>query len=106
MAKTVRLKLRSADPHLVAAGFLYATPAPTTDPPDAHGFSIRSTVWAEFDLPAGSYDFRFNVKNGEGAFTLVASGATAGGGDATGAFDTKSGADRLVFRFTVEEGAE
>ena len=38
MPKTVRLKLRSANPHLAAAGFLYVTPAPPADPPDARGF--------------------------------------------------------------------
>ena len=72
--KRVKLKLNSDSYHLSAVGYLYAAPAPPSDPPAMRPFSIRNTVFPEFDLEPGEYVLRFWVKNGEGRFDLLASG--------------------------------
>jgi hypothetical protein len=101
MAKRIKLKLNSDSYHLSAVGYLYSAPAPATDPPGVRPFSIRNTVFPEFDLEPGEYVFRFWVKNGEGRFDVVAFDPQ-GNRSTRARFDTaQQGFEELTFPFTV-----
>ncbi|WP_437763709.1 hypothetical protein WMF27_39475 [Sorangium sp. So ce281] len=98
--KRIKLKLHSDEYHLSAVGYLFEDPAPTADPAGVRPFSIRNTVFSEFDLDPGNYVFRFRVRNGIGKFQIFAFDPKTN--QSTRAdYDTSSGADCLTFRFTV-----
>jgi hypothetical protein len=101
MVKRIKLKLNSDSYHLSAVGYLYSAPAPASDPPGVRPFSIRNTVFPEFDLEAGAYVFRFWVKNGEGSFDIVAFDPQANRSTKR-RYDTgEQGFEGLTFEFTV-----
>ncbi|WP_437546455.1 hypothetical protein WME95_42980 [Sorangium sp. So ce327] len=98
--KRIKLKLHSDEYHLSAVGYLFEDPEPTADPAGVRPFSIRNTVFPEFDLDPGNYVFRFRVRNGSGKFQIFAFDPKTN--QSTRAeYDTSSGADCLTFRFTV-----
>jgi hypothetical protein len=98
--KRIKLKLHSDEYHLSAVGFLFETPAPEKDPAGVRPFSIRNTVFPEFDLEPGNYIFRFRVKNGSGKFQVFAFDPKKN--QSTRAeYDTSSGFEGLTFNFTV-----
>lgn len=100
MSRPVYVKLKSDAPFLTAIGHLFAAPAPP-QMPNTTPVAIRNTVGAEFVLLPGKYEFRFKVKNGEGAFTLKAA-KTNNDSDTEQEFDTgKSGFENLSFEFEV-----
>jgi hypothetical protein len=100
MVKRIKLKLNSDAYHLSAVGYLYEAPAPSADPPGVRPFSIRNTVFPEFELEPGDYIFRFRVRNGEGRFKVVAYD-TRSNRSTKAAYDTADGFEGLTFHFTV-----
>jgi hypothetical protein len=98
--KRIKLKLNSDAYHLSAVGYLYEAPAPARDPTGMRAFSIRNTVYPEFDLDPGDYVFRFRVRNGEGKFEVVAYDTRSSRSTKAG-FDTADGFEELTFPFTV-----
>ena len=99
--KRVKLKLNSDSYHLSAVGYLYAAPAPPSDPPGMRPFSIRNTVFPEFDLEPGDYVLRFWVKNGEGRFDLLAFDPKSNQSTRKGYDTGTDGFEGLVFQFQV-----
>ncbi|MGK4001356.1 hypothetical protein WMF31_01935 [Sorangium sp. So ce1036] len=98
--KRIKLKLHSDEYHLSAVGFLFEGAAPEEDPAGVKPFSIRNTVFPEFDLEPGDYVFRFRVRNGSGKFQILALDPKTN--QSTRAdFDTANGAEGLTFKFTV-----
>lgn len=98
--KRIKLKLKSDEYHLSAVGFLFEGSAPEKDPAGVKPFSVRTTVFPEFDLKPGNYVFRFRVRNGSGKFQLFALDPKTN--QSTRAdYDTAHGAEGLTFRFTV-----
>src|SRR5262245_29980088 len=100
MTKRIKLKLHSDEYHLSAVGYLYELPAPPSDPPGCRPFSIRNTVFPEFDLDPGEYIFRFRVRNGSGRFQVFAFDPQANR-SVRAEYDTDNGFERLEFKFTV-----
>lgn len=98
--KRIKLTLRSDEYHLSAVGYLFRAPAPEVDPAGVKPFSIRNTVFPEFDLEPGNYVFRFRVRNGSGRFKLSAID-TARDQSTSAEYDTSNGFEGLTFNFTV-----
>jgi hypothetical protein len=98
--KRIKLKLHSDEYHLCAVGYLYEAPAPERDPAGIRPFSIRNTVFPEFDLEPGKYVFRFRVRNGSGKFQVFAFD-TQSNRSTKADFDTAHGFEQLAFHFTV-----
>ncbi|WP_437305497.1 hypothetical protein [Sorangium sp. So ce388] len=98
--KRIKLKLHSDEYHLSAVGYLFEDPAPDADPAGVRPFSIRNTVFPEFDLEPGNYVFRFRVRNGSGKFQIFAFDPKTNQ-SIRAEYDTSSGAECLTFKFTV-----
>jgi hypothetical protein len=98
--KRIKLKLHSEEYHLCAVGFLFEAPAPNQDPAGVKPFSIRNTVFPEFELDQGDYVFRFRVKNGNGKFQIFAFDSKANR-STRAEYDTANGFEGLTFSFTV-----
>lgn len=100
--KRIKLELNSDDYHISAVGYLFEVPAPAADPAGVRPFSIRNTVFPEFDLEPGQYVFRFRVRNGSGKFQLSAID-TRSNQTTKIDYDTQNGFEGLTFAFAVCE---